>query len=212
MMMVAEKKIALFTSSAELAMTANFPRNSNVPRMRVADSRVSEAFFWSLRQMPVDVLHHDYRCVDDQAEVDRADREQVGRFAAQRHDDDGKEQGKWDCGGNDDRAAQVTEKDPLYGEDQHDAEDQVMEHGLRGDRDELTAIVNLLEPDAGREDPGRVDFLYFCLDAADGRQALFAAPHQYNSLDDVVVLVLPDNAETGLISDLDHADILDADR
>ena len=45
-----------------------------------------------LRQPAEDRFHHDDGGIDDQAEIDRADRQQVGRFAAQHQDADGKEQ------------------------------------------------------------------------------------------------------------------------
>ena len=36
-------------------------------------------------EMPEDVLHHDDGGIDDQPEIDRADRQQIGRFAAHHH-------------------------------------------------------------------------------------------------------------------------------
>ena len=45
-----------------------------------------------VRQMAEDVLHHDDGRIDDDAEIDGADRQQVGGFAAQHRDDDGEEQ------------------------------------------------------------------------------------------------------------------------
>ena len=45
-----------------------------------------------VREMAEDVLHHDDGGIDDDAEVDRADRQQIGGFSAQHRDDDGEEQ------------------------------------------------------------------------------------------------------------------------
>ena len=57
--------------------------------------------------------------------------------------------------------------------------------------------------------PSRVDLLDFGLDAADRRHALLAAAHQHDALDDVVVVVLPDDAETRLVADDHGGDIAD---
>ena len=82
-----------------------------------------------MRQMAEDVLHHDDGGIDDDAEIDRADREQVGGFAAQHRDDDGQEQRHRNGRRDDQRAAQIAEEHPLDQEDQRDAEQHVVQHG-----------------------------------------------------------------------------------
>ena len=72
-------------------------------------------------EIAVDVLDQDHRGIDDDAEIDGADRQQVGVLAAQHQDDDAEEQRERDVGADDDGAAQVAEKDPLNEEDQQDS-------------------------------------------------------------------------------------------
>ena len=102
------------TSVAALAITANLPRNvvarahhaaAAVPLRR----RASATF----GQVPEDVLDHDDGGIDDQAEIDGADRQQIGRFAAHHHQADRERQRERDGGGDDQRAAQVAEEHPL---------------------------------------------------------------------------------------------------
>ena len=51
--------------------------------------------------------------------------------------------------------------------------------------------------------PRAVDLLDLGLDALDGRQALRAAAHEHDALDDVVVIVLPGDAEPRLVAHRD---------
>jgi hypothetical protein len=88
-----------------------------------------------------DILDHDHRGIDDDAEVDRAERQQVGVLALQHQDDDGEEQRERNVDADDDGAAQIAEEDPLDEEDQHAAEDQIVQDRMRGDPDQRTAIV-----------------------------------------------------------------------
>ena len=82
------------------------------------------------RRLPVSVaaqpaeyaFHHDDRRIDDQAEIDGADRKKIGRFAADHQDADGKEQRERDGHADDDGAAQIAEEHPLQEEDQRDAD------------------------------------------------------------------------------------------
>src|SRR4029077_2746332 len=107
---------------------------------------------------------------------------------------------------------QIPEEHPLHEKDQHDAEDHIVQHGASGGVDQLLAVVDLLEPHPRRQDAGRVDLLDFRLDAADRRHALLAAAHQHDALDDVLVAVLPDDAETWLVPDDHRGNIFDIHR
>jgi len=60
-----------------------------------------------MRQMPEDILHHDDGGVDDDAEVDGADRQQIGGFAAQDRDEHGQQQRHRNRRRDDQGAAQV---------------------------------------------------------------------------------------------------------
>src|SRR5579859_5211379 len=75
-------------------------------------------------KVPVDIFHHDHGGIDDDAEIDRAERQEIGVLALQHQNDDGKEQRERNVGADDDGAAQVAEKNPLNDENQQAAEDQ----------------------------------------------------------------------------------------
>ena len=71
---------------------------------------------------------------------------------------------------------------------------------LGGDVDQVAAVVDLLDLHARRQDAGGVDLLHLGFDALDGGHALFAAPHQDDALDDVVVVVLAGDAQARLVA------------
>ena len=72
MVMMTENKIGLSTSTA----AASTRRSLSV---RLA-SRIGDRAPGVVREMAEDVLHHDHGAVDDDAEIDGADRQQVGRI------------------------------------------------------------------------------------------------------------------------------------
>src|SRR6185369_2152318 len=165
-----------------------------------------------LRQPPEDRLHHDHGGVDDQAEIDRADRQQIGGFAAQHQDDDGEEQRERYRRADDQRAAQIAEEYPLQQHDQDDADHHVVQHGVGGDVDQILAVVDPLDLHAGRQDRGIVDVVDQLLDPGNGRRTLFAAPHQHDALHDIVVLIEAGNAEPGLLAYRHLRDVADQHR
>ncbi len=93
-------------------------------------------FFLGTLEIPEDVFNQDHRRVDNDSEIDRAEREEIGALALQDDESDGKEQRKRDVQPDDDGASQVAQKDPLNQEDQKAAKNQVVQDGMGGDRDE----------------------------------------------------------------------------
>jgi hypothetical protein len=71
----------------------------------------SDAFAAPLAEMADDVLDHDDGAVDHHAEVERAQREQVGGDAAQVEADGGEEQGERHGERDNDSAAHVAEEE-----------------------------------------------------------------------------------------------------
>ena len=57
------------------------------------------------------------------------------------------------------RAAQIAQEHPLHQEDQHDALQHVVQHGVGGDVDQVGAVVDPLDMHARRQDAGVVDLL-----------------------------------------------------
>ena len=64
------------------------------------------------RQLAEDVLHHDDRAVDDHAEVDRADRQQVGRNVRPVEADEREQQRERNRHRDDERRADAEQKQP----------------------------------------------------------------------------------------------------
>ena len=153
-------------------------------------------------QAAIDAFHHDDGGIDDQAEIDCADRKQVRRLTPQHEDTDREEQCERDGGGDDQRAAQIAEKDPLQGEDQQDAKRHVVEDRSRGDVDEILAVVDPFDAHPRRQNVRIVDPFDFALDTLDRRHALFAPAHEHDTLDDVVVRVLAGDAEPRFVADM----------
>lgn len=58
-------------------------------------------------------LDEDYRRIDDDPEVDRAERQEVGILAPDYEKDNGEKQREWNIGADDDGAAQITQEKPL---------------------------------------------------------------------------------------------------
>src|SRR5580704_13135222 len=93
------------------------------------------------REIAIHVLDHNHGGVDDDAEIDGADRQQVCVLAAQDKDDDAEEQRERDVGAYDNGAAKIAEKQPLNGENQQHTENEIMQHGAGGNADQNGAIV-----------------------------------------------------------------------
>ncbi len=165
-----------------------------------------------LRQPPENRLDHDHGGVDNQTEVDGADRQQVGGLPAQHQDNDGKEQRERNCRPDDDGAAQIAEENPLQQDDQQNAHHHVVQHGVGRGFDQVLAIVDPLDSHAGRQDAGAVDRIHKLLDPRNGRRALFATAHQHDALDDVVVAVLAGDTKPRLFPDRHRRDVLDQHR
>src|ERR1700682_4493193 len=165
-----------------------------------------------LRQPAEDRFHHDHGGVHDEPEIDRADRQQIGGFAAQNQDDDGEEQRERYGGADDQRAAEVAQEHPLQQHDQQNAHYHIVQHGCGGDVDQVLAVVDPFDMHARRQDAGVIDRGDELLDAGDRRRALLATAHQHDALHDVVVLVDAGDTEPRLLADGDGGDILDQNR
>ena len=199
MVMMTEKKIALSTSTAPVRIR---PSLSLSLALRPGGSRARV-----MGEMAEDVFHHDDGAVDDDAEIDGADRQQVGGFAPHHRDDHRKEQRHRNGGRDDQRAAQIAEEHPLDQEDQRDAEQHIVQHGLHRDRDEVAAIVERHDLDAGRQRSVGVDPLHRRAHALDHVHGAFELLHQHDAGDDVGPVVAAGDAEPGRVADLDLGDV-----
>ena len=73
-------------------------------------------------QVAVDVLDHHDRGIDDDAEIDRPDRQQVRRLAAQEKHREGEQERQGDVDGDDDRGPDIVHEHEQDRDDQRDAE------------------------------------------------------------------------------------------
>ena len=87
-----------------------------------------------------------------------------------------------------------------------------MQNGLRGDVDQILAVIDGLDLDAWGQDVGRIDFPHLVLNTLDRRGALLAAVHQDNALNDVVVIVLASDAQARQVTNLNIGYISKLDR
>ncbi len=93
-----------------------------------------------MRQQTHDIFDHDDGALDDHAEIERAQREQVGRDVPQIEAQAGKQKRERNGERDDQRAAKVAEEDEQNDRDQDDSLGQVVEHGMRGQLHQFAAI------------------------------------------------------------------------
>ncbi len=159
-----------------------------------------------------DVFDEDHGRIDDDAEIDRADREQVCVFAAQHQKDRRKRQGKRDIGRDDDRAAQIPEEDPLDQEYQEAAEQEVVQHRVRRQRNQRAAVVIGHQLDPGRQRAVLVHLGDLGLDRRQHIVGVVGPVHHDDRRGDVVIVVAPGDAEPRHVTDVDFGDVPDLDR
>src|SRR5277367_1487519 len=166
-------------------------------------------------QLAVDVFDHDDGAVNDDAEVDGADGEQVGGFAGGVEKDEGKEKSKRNRESGDDGCADADEKKDQNDEHERHAAKKILFNGVGGDFDEIAAIVIRTHLHVGRKKIA-INFGRFFLDALKDVLRLLAAAHQDDAFNGVVVVFLfvlePENPEARSDADDDAADILYPDR
>ena len=85
-----------------------------------------------LAEVPQDVLGHDDGAVDDDAEVNGAEREQVRGNPSQVHEDEREEEGQRDGQGHDHRRADVIEKQRQQDDHQDGALDEIRQNRSHG--------------------------------------------------------------------------------
>jgi len=90
--------------------------------------------------------------VDDHAEVQGAEREQVCGYVAEVEADRREHQREGDRDGDDQCAAQVPKEDEQDDDDQDDALSQIVEYGAGGEMEEIAAIKEGDDLYAGRKD------------------------------------------------------------
>ena len=165
-------------------------------------------------ELAVDVFDHDDGAVNDDAEVDGADGEEIGGFAGRVQKDEGEEKSERNGERGDDGGAEADQEKDQDDQDEDHAAQEIPFDGVRGDANEVAAVVVGTNFHVGRE-KRLVDLLGFFLDAFEDILRLLAAAHQDDAFDGVVVLFLlcleAENAEARSVADYHAADVLDAD-
>ncbi len=78
--------------------------------------------------MANDVFHHDHRAIDHHAEIQRAEREQIGRNVSQVEADRGEQERERNGGRDDQRAADIAEKEKQNDRNQDHSFGEVVQH------------------------------------------------------------------------------------
>ena len=168
--------------------------------------------FAVVAEVPEDVLHHDDRRVDDDAEVDGAERDEIRRGPGGDQPAEGDHQRQRDVHRGDERRPPVAEEDEEDDGDEPDADEHVLAHGAGGELHQVTAVVigNDLHP--RRQDVIALDVVEARVDALQRARRFAAIAHQDDPLHHVGVGVVPDDAETRRGSDLGVGHVLHPDR
>ena len=159
-----------------------------------------------------DVFDDDHRRVHDDPEIDGPERKKIGVLPSQDEDDDAEEKREGDVDADNDRASQVSKKNPLDQEDEEAAEYEVMKHRLRRDIHKTGPVVIRDKPHAWRQGPVRVDFLDLGLDTGNDIVRVKRSVHDQDRRDDVVVIVPARLAEPRHVADAHLRHVLDLNR
>ena len=151
------------------------------------------------------VLDHDDGAVNDHAEVERAEGEEICGDVAEVEADGGKEQREGDGEGDDDGAADVAEEEEEDERDEEDAFEEVVLDGFDGVADELGAVKEGNDFYAGREDV-LVELGDFVVDACENGVGVVAFLEEDDALDGVVVVYDGAVGAVGGAADLAEAD------
>ena len=146
-----------------------------------------------LVQSAKDVLDHDQIAVDDDAEVDRAEAEQVGGDLHRVHARERKQQRQRDGDRGQQRRPDAAQRERQH----HDDDDERL--GQRaGDRpqrvrDQIGAVVDPDDPDALRQ-PVRVEIVDRVVNGAQDLAGILPAPHEHGALDAADAIVQAEDA------------------
>ena len=159
---------------------------------------------------PQDRLRHHDRAIDDDAEVDRAERQEIGRNLRQVHQDEGRHQGERYGEADDQRAARTAEEQYQRDEDEADALHDRLRDPIDGRVNEIGAVDIRHDPNVvgGKS---LIEFLDLGVDAVDHPRRVVAFKQQDRSLDGVVLPVPTQDAVALLIGELELAEIAHQD-
>ena len=162
-------------------------------------------------QLAEDVLDHDDRAVHDHAEINRADRQQVGRDMRPVETDERKEQREWNRDRNDEGGADAEQQQSEHHQHEHHAPDQVAFDRPRRFRDQIGPIVVRDDLDVRRKH-APVQRLGHLLDLLQHQLGLLSDAHEDDAFDGVGLTHEAELSEAGGVVDGRHRDILHVHR
>ena len=137
--------------------------------------------------MTDDVLHHDHRAVHDHAEIERAQRQQVGRDMTEIEANGGKKQRERDGERNDQSAANIPQEEKENDHHQDDALGQIVQNRVRGVVQQVAAIEERNDLDS-RGQNLIVELFDLGVDAHQGRIGIVTLLQQHDALDHIAVV------------------------
>ncbi len=159
----------------------------------------------------MDILHHHHRGIDQDAEIDRPDRQQIGRGVLQIETDEREQQRQRDGRRDDQPGAEIVEEEHQYHDDQQHAAQQIARHRVHRHVDQVAAVVERHDLDVLGQDV-IVEFLRLRLDPLEHVLCLLAGAQQDDAFDRVILLADAELAQPRRDADDDMADILDQHR
>ena len=191
-------------------------KNGAIDVARGGEDDVGQFVFGAVAEseLAVDVFHHHDGAVNDDAEIDCADGKEIRGFARQVEEDEREEESERNSQRGDNGGAEAHQEENQNNEDENHAAKKISFDGVSGDADEIAAVIVGADFYVRRQERF-VDLVGFFLDAFEDVLGLFAAAHQDDAFDGVVILLLlglkTEDAETRRVADFHAADILDAD-
>ncbi len=158
------------------------------------------ALAFAQRQFAVDVFHHHHGAVNDDAEIDGANGEQVGGDIVRVQNDEGEQQRQRNGERDDHRRAEADQEEDQDDQHQHHAAQQVVFHRVGGELHQFAAVVVGVDLDVLGQDV-LVELLGLCLDAFQHILRLLAAPHQDDAFDRIIVLLEAELAQARGVAD-----------
>ncbi len=103
-------------------------------------------------EFAVDVLHHHDRAVDDDAEIDGSNGEQIGGIAPSVQKNESEQQSQRNGQGRNQGGAHASQKEDEHDQHQQHPAHEIAFHGVGGDADQVAAIVVGTDFHVGRQD------------------------------------------------------------
>jgi hypothetical protein len=135
------------------------------------------------------VFHQDHGGIDNDAEIDGADGQQISILSDQDQDDDAEEQRKGDIDPNDDGAAKVAKKHPLNQEDEQAAENEIVQDRVCGHVHKRGAVIEGDELHPWRQRSVGVDSRHRGLDARHNVVGMQCSVHHHDGRYDVILRI-----------------------